>query len=99
MTRPLENLESALSDVDGEFIARRKPCTLAESGFLRTPNWVLRCFIWFPGSLSLSIPGGLPYEEFSWQPFQDELPSDLDVTPTVGGCVNSNVHSQQEAPP
>ena len=49
--------------------------------------------------LSLSIPGGLPYEEFSWQPSQDELPSDLDVTPTVGGCVNSNVHSQQEAPP
>ena len=24
---------------------------------------------------------------------------DLDVTPTVGGYVNSNVHSQQEAPP
>lgn len=49
--------------------------------------------------LSLSIPAGLPHEEFSWQPFQDELPSDLDVTPTVGGYVNSNVHSQQEAAP
>ncbi len=31
---------------DDEFTLRRKPCTLGESGFLRAPNWVLRCFMW-----------------------------------------------------
>lgn len=50
-------------------------------------------------SVFLWIPGGLSNEEFSWQPFPDELSSKYDATPTVGGCVNSNVHSQQEAPP
>ena len=27
----------------------REPCTLGESGFLRAPSWILRCFIaYFP---------------------------------------------------
>src|SRR5260370_31691586 len=30
-----------------ELAARRKPCTRGESGFLRTPRWVPRCFIAF----------------------------------------------------
>ena len=53
----------------------------------------------FPVTVSLWIRGGLSNEEFSWQPSKDELPSDLDATPTVGGCVNYNVHAQQETAP
>jgi len=30
----------------------------------------------------------LPSEEFSWQPSRDEITSNSDATPTVGGCVN-----------
>src|SRR5260370_10009715 len=30
---------------ENESTLRRKPCTLGESGFLRTPSWVVRCFI------------------------------------------------------
>src|SRR6266481_10060545 len=53
---------NSLSDcANDEFTVRRKPCTLGESGFLRTPSWVLRCFIAsFPGSPGCYFPLDIP---------------------------------------